>query len=92
VRRAQEAAGLAKGAKKNLSRGRKKNAGREDEQIVATGEGKKRRIEKTAEGHHLLIDGRRWRAIDPGIPKERRQQLVNKLMRARRVGRALARE
>ncbi|MCA1564668.1 MAG: hypothetical protein LC803_03215 [Acidobacteria bacterium] len=37
-----------------------------------------------------MIDGRRWRATDPNIPEERRQQLVNELMRARRdVGRAL---
>ena len=47
------------------------------------------RVEKTADGHHVLIDGRRWRATDPSIPEERRQQLVNELMRARRdVGRA----
>jgi len=47
-------------------------------------------VEKTADGHHVLIDGRRWRATDPSIPEERRQQLVNELMRARRdVGSAL---
>ena len=52
--------------------------------------GRKRRVEKTADGHHVLIDGRRWRATDPNIPEERRQELVNELMRARRdVGRAL---
>lgn len=52
--------------------------------------GKKRRVEKTPDGHHVLIDGRRWRATDPNIPEERRQQLVDELMRARRdVGRAL---
>jgi hypothetical protein len=46
-------------------------------------------VEKTADGHHVLIDGRRWRATDPRIPEERRQQLVNELMQARRdVGRA----
>ena len=46
-------------------------------------------VEKTADGHHVLIDGRRWRATDPSIPEERRQQLVNELMQARRdVGRA----
>ncbi|HEX8424408.1 MAG TPA: hypothetical protein VF634_13405, partial [Pyrinomonadaceae bacterium] len=40
-------------------------------------------------GHHVLIDGRRWRATDPSIPEERRQELVNELMQARRdVGRA----
>ena len=52
--------------------------------------GSKTRIEKTPDGHHVLTDGRRWRATDPSIPEERRQQLVNELMRARRdVGRAL---
>jgi hypothetical protein len=56
----------------------------------AAGVGQKRHIEKTTDGHHVLIDGRRWRATDPHIPEERRQQLVNELMRARRdVGRAL---
>ncbi|HLL71896.1 MAG TPA: hypothetical protein VK363_10710 [Pyrinomonadaceae bacterium] len=49
-----------------------------------------KRVQKTADGHHVLIDGRRWRATDPNIPEERRQQLVNELMRARRdVGSAL---
>lgn len=43
-----------------------------------------KQVEKTADGHHVLIDGRRWRATDPSIPEERRQQLVNELMRARR--------
>jgi hypothetical protein len=52
--------------------------------------GRKKRVEKTADGHHVLIDSRRWRATDPNIPEERRQGLVNELMRARRdVGRAL---
>jgi uncharacterized protein len=50
---------------------------------------RKQAVEKTADGHHVLIDGRRWRATDPSIPEERRQQLVNELMQARRdVGRA----
>jgi hypothetical protein len=51
--------------------------------------GRKKAVEKTADGHHVLIDGRRWRATDPSIPEERRQQLVDELMQARRdVGRA----
>lgn len=33
----------------------------------------------------MIIDGRRWRATDPGIPEERRQELVNELMDARRA-------
>ena len=32
----------------------------------------------------LLIDGRRWRTSDPGIPDNLRQELVNELMSARR--------
>jgi hypothetical protein len=47
-------------------------------------------VELTADGHYIVIDGRRWRATDPTIPEPVRQQLVNDLMRARRdVGRAL---
>jgi hypothetical protein len=44
----------------------------------------------TADGHYIVIDGRRWRATDPSIPEPVRQRLVNDLMAARRdVGRAL---
>lgn len=47
-------------------------------------------IERTADGRYIIIDGRRWRATDPHIPEEKRQQLVSELMKARRdVGRAL---
>lgn len=56
---------------------RAKRTGRED-------------VELTADGHYIVIDGRRWRATDPSIPEPVRQQLVNDLMKARRdVGRAL---
>jgi hypothetical protein len=41
--------------------------------------------ERTAEGHHVIIDGRRWRASDPSLPEERRQELVSELMSARRA-------
>lgn len=69
------------GAQKSVAR---------DSETSPAGNEKTRRVEKTADGHHVLIDGRRWRATDPSIPEERRQQLVNELMRARReVGRAL---
>ena len=34
---------------------------------------------------HRLIDGRRWRVTDPGIPEALRQELVNELMAARRA-------
>ena len=41
--------------------------------------------EKTEDGHYVVIDGRRWRATDPNLPEERRQELVNELMSARRA-------
>jgi hypothetical protein len=51
---------------------------------------KKRIAEPTADGHYVVIDGRRWRATNPDLPPEVRQQLVRELMAARRaVGAAL---
>lgn len=45
--------------------------------------------EKTPDGRYIIVDGRRWRATDPSLTPERRQELVNELMQARRdVGRA----
>lgn len=41
--------------------------------------------EFTADGRHLIVDGRRWRATDPTLPAERRQALVDELMSARRA-------
>jgi uncharacterized protein len=41
--------------------------------------------ERTSDGHYVIIDGRKWRATDPSIPEERRQELVNELMSARRA-------
>lgn len=41
--------------------------------------------ERTEDGHHIVVDGRRWRASDPGIPDKLRQELVNELMSARRA-------
>ena len=38
----------------------------------------------TVDERYLVIDGRRWRATDPAIPDERRQELVNVLMAWRR--------
>ncbi len=50
----------------------------------------KRTVEPTEDGHYVVIDGRRWRATNPNLPPEVRQQLVNELMDARRaVGAAL---
>lgn len=38
----------------------------------------------TEDGHHVVIDGRRWRATDPDIPAERRDELQRILMAWRR--------
>lgn len=37
------------------------------------------------DGHHIIVDGRRWRASDPSIPATLRAELVDELMRARRL-------
>lgn len=42
------------------------------------------RAEPTPDGHHVVIDGRRWRATDPAIPQERREELTRVLMAWRR--------
>ena len=39
--------------------------------------------EHTPDGHHVIIDGRRWRATDPSLPEARRTELVRELMSAR---------
>ncbi|MBM6401393.1 DUF3253 domain-containing protein [Phycicoccus sonneratiae] len=44
--------------------------------------------QRTADGRYLVIDGRRWRATDPGIPERLRAELVAELMDARRAVRA----
>lgn len=44
--------------------------------------------ERTPDGHHVIIDGRRWRATDPSIPDGFRQELVEELMAARRAVKA----
>ncbi|PQV62896.1 hypothetical protein B1R32_11936 [Abditibacterium utsteinense] len=50
----------------------------------------KKPIEPTPDGHHVIIDGRKWRATNPDLPEDVRQNLVNELMSARRaVGAAL---
>ena len=49
-----------------------------------------REVEPTADGHHVVIDGRRWRATDPLLPQEVGAQLRRQLMSGRRaVGAAL---
>lgn len=50
----------------------------------------KKSVEPTPDGHHVVIDGRKWRATNPNLPEPERQNLVNELMSARRaVGAAL---
>ena len=41
--------------------------------------------ERTPDGRYIVVDGRRWRASDPRLPEERRQELVDELMSARRA-------
>src|ERR1700712_1877278 len=40
--------------------------------------------ETTPDGHYVVIDGRRWRATDPAIPEDRRDELTRILMAWRR--------
>lgn len=40
--------------------------------------------ERTDDGRHIVVNGRKWRATDPGVPGKLRQELVNALMAARR--------
>lgn len=40
---------------------------------------------RTEDGHYVVIDGRRWRATDPAIPQERREELTHILMAWRRA-------
>ncbi len=45
-------------------------------------------VERTPDGHHIVVNGQKWRASDTGIPDNLRAELVSELMRARReVGR-----
>lgn len=39
----------------------------------------------TQDGHHIVVDGRRWRSTDPAIPEKLRLELVAELMAARRT-------
>lgn len=44
--------------------------------------------ERTTDGHHVIVDGRTWRATDPRIPDGLRHELVDELMSARRAVKA----
>ncbi|MEV6285408.1 hypothetical protein [Kribbella sp. NPDC051770] len=39
----------------------------------------------TPDGHHVVINGRKWRATDPAIPDDVRDRLQHALMAARRA-------
>ena len=39
----------------------------------------------TPDGRYFVVRGRLWRCSDPALPEERRQELVNELMAARRA-------
>lgn len=41
--------------------------------------------DRTPDGHHVVVDGRRWRAADLGLPDGLRQAFVDELMAARRA-------
>ncbi|SER75884.1 hypothetical protein [Corynebacterium cystitidis] len=41
--------------------------------------------ERTEDGRYIIVDGKKWRASDPSIPENLRQQLVNEMMDARRL-------
>jgi hypothetical protein len=45
----------------------------------------KKSVTKTDDGHYVIIDGRKWRATNPSLSEEKRQELVNELMSARRA-------
>ncbi|MFE1597325.1 hypothetical protein [Methylobacterium sp. ID0610] len=45
---------------------------------------------RTPDGRYLVVRGRLWRLSDPGLAPERREELVDELMRARRAVRAAA--
>lgn len=54
---------------------------------------KGRTVEHTEDGHHVVIDGRRWRATDPAIPEADAAVLRRWLAAARRdVGAAKRRD
>jgi hypothetical protein len=50
-------------------------------------------MERTDDGHYVVINGRRWRATDPDLPEDVAAALRRQLMSARRaVGAALKAE
>lgn len=47
--------------------------------------GDRSRPERTLDGRYIVVDGVLWRATNPSLPEDRRQELVNQLMDARRA-------
>ena len=47
--------------------------------------GNGREVERTEDGRHIVVNGRRWRASDPAIPEALRAELVAALMTGRRL-------
>lgn len=45
--------------------------------------GRGEEVERTPDGRHVVVDGRRWRATNPALPEEERRRLVAELMSAR---------
>ena len=41
--------------------------------------------ERTPDGRHIIVNGRKWRATDPHIPEALHAELVKELMAARRL-------
>ena len=41
-------------------------------------------VERTPDGHYIVVNGRKWRATNPNLPEETRKSLVADLMQARR--------
>lgn len=42
-------------------------------------------VQRTPDGHHIVVDGRKWRATDPAIPNRLGEELRSELMAARRA-------
>ena len=50
-----------------------------------------REVERTEDGRFIVVDGRRWRTADPGLPDEVRARLLHHLGVARSGVRAAGR-
>jgi hypothetical protein len=50
-----------------------------------------RAVERTTDGHWIVVDERRWRAADPALPDDVRQRLLHHLGVARSAVRAAGR-